>query len=73
MLLLLLVLLLLVLSGEHIHAGCRHEDRTEMAHILGLSHNVLRDAKDDAIAHNLGGVLLRMTLRRHHLLRSGLL
>ena len=68
-LLLLLVLLLLVLSGEHVHARCRHEDWTEMAHVLWLTHNVLRDAKNDAVTHHLGGrILLRMTLSRHHLL-----
>ena len=72
--LLLLIMLLLVLDGEHIHTRCRHEHWTEMAHVLGLAHNILRDAKDDTVAYHLSSrVLLRMSLSRHHLLRSGLL
>ena len=39
-----------------------------MTHILRLAHDVLGDAQDDAVSHQLR-VLLRLALGRHHLLR----
>ena len=68
--LLLVLLLLVLLGGEHVHARGGHEDRAQVAHVLWLTHHVLRYAKDDAIAHHLrSGVLLSgVPMRCHHLL-----
>ena len=70
LLLLLVLLLLMLLRGEHVHARSGHEDGAEVAHVLWLTHHILRYAKDDAIAHHLRSrvLLSGVPLRCHHLL-----
>ena len=52
-----------MLGRQHVHILCTHEDRAQMAHVLRLSANILRDTEDYAISDHW---ILRLMHRASH-------